>query len=758
MVTTIVFFLGVTVAALYLHMKGQFQKLDQQLRQIQTEIGRLTSRLSKLEAQADRRSSPAESTLEDGAIPGPEVPVAPPPAPEPPRPDPSGPSEDQPPPPREQPPTPAGEAPTGAGLETLIGGNWLLKIGILAIVVGAVYFLKYAFDNQWIGDRGRVLIGVFAGLSLVYAGELFQKKNYLLYGQTLAAGGISILYLSVYAAFNFYSLIPQLAAFLFMILITAMCGVQAARLDSKVLAMLGLLGGLLTPFWLSTGESNQVSLLGYVLILDLGMGVLAASRGWFFLNGISFPGTVILFFSWGVQFYSRDDLWTTQAFLVVFAGLYCYLIYQARHQLQQGGDDSGAKNHQFNLMVFASSVIVLFFAGTQANLSDDASYYWTFLVLFNGLLLGIGLSHSPTAPRANLAPGLFWLSASGIVLWIATFYRQESLLTTWIGSTVVFALFLVQPLFRRSEAARSSQVSALLALGLGYFGLSYFLLAEELPEWMGLYAVVLGVVFVGVAHALVRQRPEAAIISLAYVGVALTLATLAIPIEFDQDWVVVGWAAESVILIGLGFRAAIMKLRVSGLLVLLLSLAAFFDWGMWLRGSASHWVSYLSLIGAFYAGAFLYRKAQRQQGWEKRVFTTLLMIAGVITVVMLAHESWAYYGRQLRELSLSLQREVVTGSEHAELVAGLRNARQVTLSVLWGFYSIAVVMIGIWRRFRPVRLFGIALFFVTIGKVFLIDIWTLTQLYRILSVLSLGLLLLAVAFFYQRFMRRIIGE
>ena len=755
MVTTIVFFLGVTVAALYLHMRGQFQNLDQQFRQIQTEIGRLTTRLRKLEAQADRARRPEESTLEESAIPGPEVPVAPPP-PEPPPPDLSD-QPPPPPPPREEPPAPPVKAPTGAGLETLIGGNWLLKIGILAIVVGAVYFLKYAFDNQWIGDRGRVLIGVFAGLSLVYAGELFQKKKYPLYGQTLGAGGVSILYLSVYAAFNFYSLIPQLAAFFFMIVITAICGVQAARFDSKVLAVLSLLGGLLTPFWLSTGESNQVSLLGYVLILDLGMGVLAASRGWFFLNGISFVGTVILFFSWGVQFYSRDDLWTTQAFLVVFAGLYCYLIYQARHRLEQG-DDSGAKNRQFNLMVFASTVIVLFFAGTQANLSDDAIYYWTFLVLFNGLLLGVGLSHSPTAPRANLAPGVFWLSAVGIFFWIVAFYRHESLLTTWIGSTVVFAMFLVQPLFRRSEVARSSQVYASLSLGLGYFGLSYFLLAEDFPDWMGLYAVVLGVVFVGAAHALVRQRPEAAIISLAYVGVALTLATLAIPIEFDQDWVVVGWAAEAVILIGLGFRAGITKLRVSGLVVLLLSLGAFFDWGMWLRGSASHWVSYLSLIGAFYAGAFLYRKAQRQQGWEKRVFTTLLMIAGAITVIMLAHESWAYYGRQLRELSLSLRREVVTGSEHSELVSGLRNARQVTLSVLWGLYSIAVVVIGIWRRFRPVRLFGIALFFVTIAKVFLIDIWTLTQLYRILSVLSLGLLLLAVAFFYQRFMRRIIGE
>ena len=86
-----------------------------------------------------------------------------------------------------------------------------------------------------------------------------------------------------------------------------------------------------------------------------------------------------------------------------------------------------------------------------------------------------------------------------------------------------------------------------------------------------------------------------------------------------------------------------------------------------------------------------------------------------------------------------------------ELVNEATNSRQLAWSLLWGIYSIAAVITGILRRYRPIRLFGIALFFLAILKVFLIDIWTLQRLHRILSVICLGVLLLAVAFLYERF-------
>src|SRR6266540_5455498 len=217
---------AVTVAIVLLWNRTRSPNQDIRLSALQAEMDRLRGRIHTLE-NALRPGKTGASSLQPRAEPARVDETVPPPLPKIAAPasadigaelSPQEPATPRPgtlsPPPPEQ---------TRPELEALIGGNWLLKIGILAIVLGALYFLKYAFDNEWIGNTGRVLIGVFAGLGLLYASEVFRKKDYTLYGQALAAGGISILYLSIYAAFNFYSLITQFPALLFMALVTAVC-------------------------------------------------------------------------------------------------------------------------------------------------------------------------------------------------------------------------------------------------------------------------------------------------------------------------------------------------------------------------------------------------------------------------------------------------------------------------------------------------------------------------------------------------------
>src|SRR5207245_191924 len=226
-------FMAVTVAVVVLwNRKGPVR---------QEEIDRLRKRIDDLE-NASRPAKPETPALQPRSEPAPAGEAAPPPE--------VPPKTPVAPPPRATLPPPPPPAQPRPELEALIGGNWLLKIGILAIVLGALYFLKYAFDNQWIGNTGRVLIGVFAGIGLLYGSEVFRKKDYTLYGQALAAGGISILYLSIYAAFNFYSLIAQVPALLFMALVTAVSSLLSARYRSKPLAVMSLPGGVFTPYWL----------------------------------------------------------------------------------------------------------------------------------------------------------------------------------------------------------------------------------------------------------------------------------------------------------------------------------------------------------------------------------------------------------------------------------------------------------------------------------------------------------------------------
>ena len=733
-------FMAVTVAVVVLwNRKGPVR---------QEEIDRLRQRIEKLE-NASRPAKPETPALQPRSEPAPAGEAAPPPE--------VPPKTPVAPPPRATLPPPPPPAQPRPELEALIGGNWLLKIGILAIVLGALYFLKYAFDNEWIGDTGRVLIGVFAGLGLLYGSEVFRKKDYPLYGQALAAGGISILYLSIYAAFNFYALIGQFPALLFMALVTAVCSLLSARSSSKALAVMGLAGGVLTPYWLSTGQNNQVGLLSYLLILDAGMGFLARYRSWLFLNVLSLVGTVLLFGSWADRFYARDALWTTEIFLVLFAALYLSLSGSARAFLARGNEEQRAR-------FLSIAVIVLFFFSSQANLGQTAVYYWIFLFLFDVFLLAASLQGAAD----RIVPGLFLLNAIGIGSWFEGDYKPQDRSFVWGSLSAVSALFLSRQMIGRKLArARPDtwEVVVAVATGMGYFGLSYYVLEDRYSGWMGTFALSLAVVYLVAARSVDRMSRDARPVALAFIGVSLTLLTLAIPIQLDTSWITIGWAAEAVVLAWVGLSSGSARLRQAALLVLALALLRLFGSDAVEPVSKyrlvfnARFFTFLFVIAALYLLAFIYRRASSGlESWEKGLRDLLLLAASGVTVFLVSQESWTFYSEKLRGLSLALQREALRAGAMRELVNETTNSRQLALSLLWGTYSIAAVAAGILRRYRPIRLFGIALFFLAIFKVFLVDIWTLQRLYRILSVIGLGVLLLVVAFLYQRFKDLIFGR
>lgn len=109
-----------------------------------------------------------------------------------------------------------------SSLENAIGTRWIGRIGVLAIIFGVAFFLKYSFDNKLIGETGRVVLGILWGAIFLGAGEYLQKKKNLgLYGQMLSGCALAVLYLSLYAAFALYHLIPAPLAAAGMLAVTA---------------------------------------------------------------------------------------------------------------------------------------------------------------------------------------------------------------------------------------------------------------------------------------------------------------------------------------------------------------------------------------------------------------------------------------------------------------------------------------------------------------------------------------------------------
>jgi uncharacterized membrane protein len=214
------------------------------------------------------------------------------------------------------------KAKADADLESRIGSHWLNRIGIAAVLIGISYFLKFAFDNNWIGPAGRVTIGLLAGIAVVVWSERFRAKGYQAFSYSLKAVGIGALYLSLWAAFQVYSLIPSGAAFVMMLAVTSATAAMAWAQDAQLLAAFALTGGFATPVLLSTGQNREMALFSYVALLDLGTLFLVAFKPWRRLLVMSYAGTLLLYLGWYSSFYTRNQLDLTLTFATLFFAIF----------------------------------------------------------------------------------------------------------------------------------------------------------------------------------------------------------------------------------------------------------------------------------------------------------------------------------------------------------------------------------------------------------------------------------------------------
>lgn len=214
-------------------------------------------------------------------------------------------------------------------------GKILGRIGIGALVLGIAFFLKYAFDNNWIGPIGRVLIGVLIGLTLISIGQYIRKK-FEVFSEFMFGGGIAILYLSFYAAHSFYNLIDPLNTGILMIIVTALTFIFSFVNKNNRLAIFAVIGGFLTPFIIGAKGDNMMEIFMYLIILNVGVLAITIFKKWPELVAFAIVGTAINFMTWFVSFYKEEFLGPTVFFLIVtfiiffIASLYRIIIYKIK--------------------------------------------------------------------------------------------------------------------------------------------------------------------------------------------------------------------------------------------------------------------------------------------------------------------------------------------------------------------------------------------------------------------------------------------
>jgi uncharacterized membrane protein len=142
------------------------------------------------------------------------------------------------------------------------------------------------------------------------------------YALSVQGGGIGVLYLTIFASFSLYHLLPQTLAFALLVGVTAAAAALAVLQDARALAVLGTLGGFLAPVLVSTGSGNHVALFSYYALLNCGVVGIAWFKAWRVLNVLGFVFTFGIGTLWGIDGYTPEKFATTEPFLILFTVMY----------------------------------------------------------------------------------------------------------------------------------------------------------------------------------------------------------------------------------------------------------------------------------------------------------------------------------------------------------------------------------------------------------------------------------------------------
>ncbi len=235
---------------------------------------------------------------------------------------------------------------TTGSLEDRIGSQLFSRIGIVALLVGTTLFLKWAIDNHWIGRTGRVLAGLVAGAVIVVWSERFRRKGFSAFSYSLKAVGSGALYLSLWAAFQLYHLLPAGAALGAMILVTAWNAYMAWSQNSEILAAYAMAGGFATPLLLSTGGNHEIFLFSYVLAIDIAIVALVRLKSWLRLLLGAFPATVAFFIGWYAEFYSAFNVGEPIGITTIFIVLFFAVFVLATVSAETRGTTHGERDHR----------------------------------------------------------------------------------------------------------------------------------------------------------------------------------------------------------------------------------------------------------------------------------------------------------------------------------------------------------------------------------------------------------------------------
>jgi uncharacterized membrane protein len=526
--------------------------------------------------------------------------------------------------------------PRNVSFEYAVASVWLLRSAILIILTGIGFFLKYSIENNLIGPSGRIAVSITVGLAMVICGIRLAGKKYHIIAQGLLGGGVATLYLSIFASYKIYKLIPDAKlSFALMILITVATAIIAIRLNSMLVAIFGIIGGFCTPVMLSTGTADFPGLFSYMLMLGIGVLAIARYKDWKMLNALSFV------FTYGLYLASLDKFYKHEDFIVAI----------------------------------------------------------TFI-------------------------SLFFLLFSAIPLLYNIVHKEKSNVLTLLG------MFLNATIF---------------------FSTCFYLITDQFEKkWVAVASLSLAAFYILQILAFLNRKLNDKNLLLLLTGFAAFFITATIPLVLSAEWVTTAWIMQAVIFLWMSYKMKSSFIRMISYLLYFLSFAHLFIFDFHKNfidvktlDYADEMLTRFMTLGILVISMALGYKLMKGKKTESEIIASETNTKEFTSQNIVA-AMFAIFGLGLLFIYLSLELNIFLNFKAPLFRAG-------GMSILWGLFGFSFILGGIVKNMKALRYVGLILFTVVVLKVFLSDLSNLSQLYRIIAFLALGIVVLAGAFIYVRF-------
>jgi uncharacterized membrane protein len=652
-------------------------------------------------------------------------------------------------------------------LEKFIGENLANKIGIAILVLGIGFFVKYAIDQNWINEIGRVFIGILCGGILLGVAHKL-RKTFTAFSSVLVGGGIAVLYFTIAIAFHEYQIFSQTVAFIIMVIITGFTILLSLGYNRVELAVLAILGGFGSPFMVSTGDGNYIVLFTYMLILNGGMLVLAYHKKWRIINIICYLFTILIYGGWLGSKFEADNT-SMIAGALIFATLF-YLIFFAMNIVNNLKERT--RFEALEIMMLLSNTFLFYSAGMRILnheiVNQFQGLFTAGLGVFNFIfayslyknknvdknlvfmLIGLVLTFISLAAPIQLKGNyitLFWAAEAVLLLWLG---QKSGIDLIKIASVVVSALMCISLAMDYKQIYFDKDLNLTIIFNKGY-----------ITSIVSIASLVL-------TSLLLRKKSEIPFINMADYRTAITFIACIVlyvanflELSYHLVEYIDSYATRTIIIGTYNMFFVLVLLLSERRLNLPAGLKTLFPaWSLIVMGAyLFYYHSYVIdvrdeyLNGTAHFGGFLFHYLLLAL-----VLTNAILCLRNLNLQKKFTESisdahwWVFIVFFLFTASTELDHTVLllafTDVNFADHI--IEQNHKIGFPILWGISAFLLIAIGLKRKIKTLRIISLVLLLVTLLKLFFIDLRGISEGGKIAAFISLGVLLLVVSFMYQR--------